>query len=583
MMRSRRVIPIFFAAALTFAMTCIAAAEVPSMGGAFPDAGKVSPWVLSKMAEEGQSELIIFLGEQADVSGAAQLGTKAERGRYVYKALTETASRTQGPIIKALRALGVEFRPLWAANMIWARGDSNVLSIMAQRPEVARIHANPSVRLSLPAREQARQAPLTPTAIEWNISMVNAPAVWAAGFTGQGVVVGGQDTGYQWDHPALKSKYRGWNGTSADHDYNWHDAIHSGTTSCGVDSPVPCDDDEHGTHTMGTMVGDDGGINQIGMAPGARWIGCRNMAEGNGTPVTYSECYQWFIAPTRVDGSDPDPSKAPDVINNSWSCPPSEGCTDPDVMLTVVRNVRAAGIVTVHAAGNEGPACGTVSDPAAIYNASFAVGATGPNDTIASFSSRGPVTADGSGRRKPDISAPGVNIRSCVPQNGYVGGWDGTSMAAPHVVGLCALVLSANPALAGQPSAVESILARTALALATSNGCGGDGATDVPNNTYGWGRIDALAAYEEAVTASLKVRIGPAGANGAGAMWRISDGAWRRSGSTISGLAPGRYTVLFKAIDGWSKPVARRVTLKAGIAKVIKGEYAPLTASRPRN
>ncbi len=206
---------------------------------------------------------------------------------------------------------------------------------------------------------------------------MHAPDVWAQGFTGQGAVVGGQDTGYQWDHPALINQYRGWNGTTADHNYNWHDAIHSGGGVCGANSPEPCDDSGHGTHTMGTMVGDDGAGNQIGMAPGARWIGCRNMDQGNGTPATYSECYQWFIAPTDLNDLNPDPSKAPDVINNSWSCPLSEGCTDPNVLLADVEAVRAAGILTVHSAGNSGPTCSTVDTPAAIYDASFTVGATG--------------------------------------------------------------------------------------------------------------------------------------------------------------------------------------------------------------
>ena len=128
-------------------------------------------------------------------------------------------------------------------------------------------------------------APASPSAIEWNITKVNAPSVWAAGYTGQGAVVAGQDTGYQWDHPALKGKYRGWDGSTASHDYNWHDSIHSGGGVCGANSLFPCDDSQHGTHTMGTMVGDDGLANQIGMAPGAKWIGCRNMDQGNGTPV----------------------------------------------------------------------------------------------------------------------------------------------------------------------------------------------------------------------------------------------------------------------------------------------------------
>jgi len=134
---------------------------------------------------------------------------------------------------------------------------------------------------------------------------------------------------------------------TADHNYNWHDAIHENNPHtppgnlCGFNSLEPCDDHGHGTHTMGTMVGDDGGANQIGMAPGARWIGCRNMEEGWGTPATYAECYQWFIAPTDLNDQNPDPAMAPHVINNSWACPPSEGCTDPNVLLTVVQNVLA--------------------------------------------------------------------------------------------------------------------------------------------------------------------------------------------------------------------------------------------------
>ena len=140
------------------------------------------------------------------------------------------------------------------------------------------------------------------------------------------------------------------------HNYNWHDSIHSGGGSCGADSPAPCDDFGHGTHTMGTMVGDDGGTNKIGVAPRRKWIGCRNMDQGVGTPATYTECFQWFIAPTDLPNQNPDPSKAPHVINNSWGCPPSEGCTDPTVLQTVVENTRAAGIEVVVSAGNAGSA-----------------------------------------------------------------------------------------------------------------------------------------------------------------------------------------------------------------------------------
>ena len=136
------------------------------------------------------------------------------------------------------------------------------------------------------------------------------------------MVAGGADTGYQWDHPALKSQYRGWLGSSADHNYSWHDAIHSSSGVCGADAPAPCDDNGHGTHTMGTLVGDDGAGNQIGVAPGAKWIGCRSMDGGTGTPATYTECLQWFIAPTDLSNQNPEPSMAPDVVNNSWALSP---------------------------------------------------------------------------------------------------------------------------------------------------------------------------------------------------------------------------------------------------------------------
>ena len=131
----------------------------------------------------------------------------------------------------------------------------------------AALDANPEIAVALPAPESATEAAAS---IEWGILKTMADQLWAMGYRGQGVVVGGQDTGYEWSHSALRDHYRGWDGASADHDYNWHDSIHSGGGSCGADSPVPCDDHYHGTHTMGTMVGDDGGSNQIGMAPEAR-------------------------------------------------------------------------------------------------------------------------------------------------------------------------------------------------------------------------------------------------------------------------------------------------------------------------
>jgi len=455
---------------------------------------KVDPWVLTKTAE-GPASFLVVLRDQADLTPAANLRSKEEKGDWVFRRLREVAAASQPPILTALDALGARHRAFWIANMIEVEGSSEAVAAIASRADVARVSANPSVHFSEPlSRDAGRLAVASPTTIEWNVQQIRAPQVWASGFTGQNIVIAGEDTGYQWDHPALINKYRGWNGTTANHNYNWHDAIHSGGGVCGPDSPVPCDDNNHGTHTMGTMVGDDGGGNQIGVAPGARWIGCRNMDQGNGTPATYSECFQWFIAPTDSTGANPDPSKSPHVINNSWGCPPSEGCTDPNVLKTVVENTRAAGIVVVVSAGNGGSACSTVLDPPAIYAASFSVGATDSTDTIASFSSRGPVTVDGSGRLKPDISGPGVAVRSSVRGGGYAT-FSGTSMAGPHVAGTVGLVLSAAPSLIGQVSSIENLLKATAVPRTTVQTCGGISGSAIPNNTYGSGRVDAFSAY----------------------------------------------------------------------------------------
>jgi len=489
---------------------------------------KTDSWVW-QTAQGGQTEFLVFLKEQADLSRAEALSTKNEKGWYVYQQLTAVALRTQAPLLEQLRQRGIPHRSYWVANLIWVRGDLNDVLALARRREVARIVANPIVQLTLPPRIDG-SAHQGADGLEWNLQQVNADDVWALGYEGQGAVIGGQDTGYDWQHPALKNAYRGWDGSQANHDYNWHDAIHAPlsaslpvrafsplpvgeglgvradsplpmgaglgarATNCPYDSPEPCDDNGHGTHTMGTMVGQDG-TNQIGMAPKARWIGCRNMDHGWGTPATYTECFQWFIAPTRIDGSDPNPSLAPDVISNSWSCPEAEGCTDPNVLKSVVEAVRAAGILTVQSAGNKGPECGTISDPAAIYAASLTVGATDSADTIANFSSRGPVTRDGSNRLKPEVVAPGVSVRSSVAGSGY-GYKSGTSMAAPHVAGLAALLISARPYLQGNVTFLEETIRMTAVPKTTSESCGGVPGSQIPNNTYGWGRIDAWQAIQ---------------------------------------------------------------------------------------
>ncbi|MCX7555981.1 S8 family serine peptidase [Xanthomonadaceae bacterium JHOS43] len=411
----------------------------------------------------------------------------------VVSTLREHATQDQRELRQALEQRGLRYRSLWAINAIALEADTDTLDWLAGQPEVAEIIWDGAQRRLPEVRPDIAATAKSPSAIEWGVERIRAPEVWAAGFLGQGVLVAGQDTGYQWDHPALKSAYAGWNGTTAVHDYHWWDAIHFGGGSCGANAPAPCDDHNHGTHTMGTLVGDDGGANQIGVAPQARWIGCRNMDQGDGTPSRYAECFQFFLAPTDLSGNNPDPARAPHVINNSWGCTASEGCTDPNILRTLIENVQAAGILVVASAGNSGSACNTVRDPAAIYAASFTVGATTSAEAMSSFSSRGPVTVDGSQRIKPDVVAPGSSIRSSIRNGGYAS-YSGTSMAGPHVAGAAALLMSADPGLKRDPERVIELLQRSAIPIVSSQECGGIPISVLPNPVFGHGRIDVAAA-----------------------------------------------------------------------------------------
>ena len=482
------------------------AALALACGSAF--GAQVNPALSAQIRQDGSAEALIVMKDQSTpmLAPLASSAGYKERRRALVDALRARAETQQSAVRAWLDAQGLAYRPYWISNMVLVEHmNARNLKLLAGRADIARIETNPRLSAHLP--QPTGHAPESPESIAWGVSKINAPSVWSAGFNGQGVVIAGEDTGYQWDHPALKPHYRGWNGTTADHNYNWHDSIHdSSGNPCGNDSPAPCDDFGHGTHTVGTMTGDDGGTHQIGVAPGAKWIGCRNMDDGNGTPARYIECMQWMLAPTDLNDQNPNPDLAPDVISNSWTCTPGEGCATGNEIIGAMRNIIAGGIFFAAAAANDGPSCSTITDAPAVFDGSFTVGATDSNDALASFSSRGPVLGrpsirPGASNMKPDASAPGVSVPSSWPPNTYTN-LDGTSMATPHVAGAAALVMSANPELKGHPAAVARILRNTAVQTGVTDPvnqtCGGTGRTTWPNYMIGYGRIDVFAAFQAA-------------------------------------------------------------------------------------
>jgi subtilisin family serine protease len=455
-------------------------------------------------------ECLLILKEQADVNWADKIATKEQKGEYVFSTLKNHVAKKQLRLIDFLKNKKIEHHGFFIVNAIYVKTTLENIRALANFSEITVIADNPWTHFDAPKNASLLSDEGDRT-IEWGIQNIKADSVWLQGNKGQGVVIGGQDTGYQWDHPALKKAYRGYiDSTKTDHSYSWHDAIHGKSplskdslNPCGFNSKAPCDDFGHGTHTMGTMVGDDGLGNQIGVAPLARWVACRNMERGNGSPTTYIESFEWFLAPTDKDNKNPNPKKAPHVINNSWYCSPEEGCNSQAVsalMELAVNNLKKAGVFVVISAGNAGPGCATIAEAASSFESGFTIGANDVNDAIGSFSSRGPKMFGDLQKPyiKPNVVAPGVNIRSCVPGNSYAAGWSGTSMAGPHVAGAVALVIAANPKLAGQVDAIENILEMTALKLTSTDTCGGMKKDVVPNFTFGYGRINTLAAVKMA-------------------------------------------------------------------------------------
>ena len=423
--------------------------------------------------------LFVVLADQADLSGLDAIADRATRVRATYQRLVEHAERSQAPLRASLDRWHLHYTPYYLENAILVDGGPVVRQWLAGRSDVDRVLLDQRLRpLPTGTPTERGSAPAPNGTPQWNIAMIGAPRVWSEfADQGKGIVIGTSDSGVDGSHPALQAGYRG-------ADDSWYDPWNGTRT--------PTAHNGHGTHTIGTALGRDG----IGVAPQAQWIGCVNLDRNLGSPSHYLDCLQFMLAPFPLGGDpwrDGRPDRAPDVLTNSWGCPGVEGC-DASALLPATAAFRAAGIYFVVAAGNTGPYCSSVDDPPAPYPDVLTVGAVDRNRRVTDFSSRGPVA----GGTKPDLVAPGAGILSALPDGTY-GVLDGTSMAAPHVAGVVALMWSANPALIGDIDTTTKILRDTTTpatpTYATANPADSCGAVA---NITGTGLVNAYAAVAAA-------------------------------------------------------------------------------------
>lgn len=454
-----------------------AAVFLPTFAAAGPPngAGKVDDLVLAQLKTNGRTNVFAKMAVDADLTGAEGIVDRVTRLNHVHDTLTAHAASSQKAIAAFLERRSVRYTSFWINNSVYVYGaDRALVKALAARSDVAYVRADHEVPLHRPVSIQEADAP---QGIEWGIAMINADEVWALGNRGAGAVVASIDTGVRWTHNALDDQYRG---AAGDHDYNWWDPDHAFV--------APTDNNGHGTHTMGTMVGDDGVSNQIGVAPEAQWIAAQGCDNVFCSDFDLTSSAQFLTCPTRVDGSDPDCSKAPHVINNSWG----GGGGDPWYQ-PFTDAWFAAGIAPIFSIGNSGPGCNTAGSPGD-YKKVVGVGAVNINSVLASFSSRGP----GFFRPvKPDFVAPGEGVRSSFNTSDTAYAiLSGTSMAAPHVSGTVALMIGDTPAatLDALYLALRDTTVKGLPNPPDPDSCGGKPYTVYPNFHYGHGRIDALGA-----------------------------------------------------------------------------------------
>ncbi|API90922.1 MULTISPECIES: S8 family peptidase [unclassified Virgibacillus] len=452
---------------------------------------KLSSKLTKLFKDSDQVTFLVKFADKADVKEAAKQAKKKAKKASLTAQKVEHAQRSA--VISELKATALEsqanvkdyiqkqkekgevetFQAYHIVNGMSVTATKKIAEKIATYPEVEKILPNEERKLfEVKVDKKAKEIKAENADVEWNVERVGAPPVWDMGFDGSGIVVGSIDSGVEWDHPALQEKYRGYNSETGqiDHAASFFDA------TAGEEEAY--DDHGHGTHVTGTMVGaEPDGSNQVGVAPGAKWIAAKGLnAAGNGYDNWLLAAAEWMLAPNG------DASMAPDIVNNSWG----GGSGLDEWYRDVVTAWREAGIFPAFAAGNTtlfnpgGP--GSVAVPAN-YPESFAIGATDVNDVLGSFSLLGPSPYD---EIKPEVTAPGVNIRSSVPGGGYEGGWNGTSMASPALSGVLALMKQADSSL--------TVDEMEEIAMSTANPLTDSEFPKSPNNGYGHGLVNAYDA-----------------------------------------------------------------------------------------